>query len=161
MWCISVPSVNICLHHVLILQHNSKEITEPWYNCLPRLLISACSSFCLFCLLSSCSFSKLLPPASFILQSCHFSVLSRSFISFASFTSFLYLLLCLSLFVLHSNFHVFPFSIFSFSFISFHCSQLFTYIFHNILDFHPLSLWPFYCTDQFQCLSADASLFKF
>lgn len=57
----------------------------------------------LSCLLSFCSFSKPLPPATFIPQSCHFCVSSISFISFASFMSFVYLSLCLFLFPLQSN----------------------------------------------------------
>lgn len=62
----------------------------------------------LSCLLFYCSLSEPLPPATFILQSCHFCVSSISFISFASFMSIFHLSLCLFLFVLQSNCQVLP-----------------------------------------------------
>lgn len=60
---------------------------------------------CLFC---CCSFTKSLPPATYIPQSCHFCASSISFISFASFMSFLYPSFCLFLFVLQFNCQALP-----------------------------------------------------
>lgn len=95
----------------------------------------------LSCLLFFCSFSKPLPPATFILQSCHFSVSSISFISFASFMSFFSLCFCLFLFVLQSNCQLLPLSL-AFIFHSSPSSALwfFSIDFYNLLVFHSHSL---------------------
>ena len=96
-------------YNVPIPQQNSKEITPgPWCNCQLSLSLASHLSMSLFLSVypvsspSAYSLSSL-PPATFILQSCHFSVSSISFISFASVMSSLYLSFCLFLFVLQSN----------------------------------------------------------
>ncbi len=97
----------------------------------------------LSCLLFFCSFSKPPPPATFILQICHFCVSSTSFISFASFMSFFCLSFCLFLFVPQSNCQVLPSpsSIFHFSFHPHLPLPSGFYIdFHSLLVFHLLSL---------------------
>lgn len=96
----------------------------------------------LSCLLFFCSFSKPPPPATFILQICHFCVSSTSFISFASFMSFFCLSFCLSVFVPQSNCQVLPSlsSIFHFSFHAHLPLPSGFYIdFHSLLVFHSLS----------------------
>lgn len=109
-------------------------------------------SFRLFCLLSFCSFSKPLPPTTFILQSCHFCVSSISFISFASFMSFLYLSFCLFLFVLPFNCQVPPLNHLFFTPHLPLPSGFYIDFSHLAHLSFTLTLKPFYCSDQFQCL---------
>lgn len=85
----------------------------------------------LSCLLFFCSFSKPPPPATFILQICHFCVSSTSFISFASFMSFF----CLFPFVPQSNCQVLL-SLSSIFHFSFHPHLPLPSVFY--IDFHSL-----------------------
>lgn len=111
---------------VIIMSWFLNKTLKRWFQALMQLSAQPLTLFSslhvplsirLSCLRFFCSFSKPLPPATFILQSCHFRVSSISFISFASFMSFFYLSFCLFLFVLQSNCQVLP----SLSFI-FHSS---------------------------------------
>lgn len=137
-----------------MMQLSAQSLTLPSSLRVP-LSIHVC------CLFPFCSFAKSLPSATFIPQSCHFCASSISFISFASFMSFLYPSFCLFLFVLQFNCQAFPLSRLFFIphlplpsgfYIDF--SQLTCFSF-------TLTLWPFYCSDQFQCLCDDAPLYKF
>lgn len=149
-----------CFLRVPIPQHSSKEITPvPWCNCQPSLALFSSFhvslSICLSCLFSFCFLSELLPPATFILQSCHFCVLSISFISFARVMSSLHLSFCLFLFVLQSKCQVLP--LYLLLFIPHSPLLSGFYICFSLSLSDPV----FFCSDQFQCLWDDALLFKF